>query len=114
MTCYNLFLDDFRSPMSLKTTLAWETVRNYNEFTRIISSRGLPDFISFDHDLCIEDINKQEGFKEKTGLDCAKWLVEYCMKKKLPLPRWQVHSLNVEGKKNIESYLRSYEKSCNK
>ena len=111
---YNLFLDDVRSPMCLGLLISWETVKNYNAFVNIITDKGLPDFISFDHDLCWEDIDKDpfsESFVEKTGMDCAKWLVEYCTKNKLSLPKWQVHSLNVDGKKNIISLLKSYEKS---
>ena len=94
---YNLFLDDERNPNRfLKDLKTWEVVRGYDDFTRIIRNRGLPGFISFDHDL---------SSKEKTGYDCAKWLIEYCQKTKKPLPNWQVHSLNPIGKVNINELL---------
>ncbi len=107
---YNLFLDDFRNPMCLRITLTWEIVRNYKGFVKIIEERGLPQLISFDHDLCLEDINKQNDFKEKTGYDCAVWLIEYCMRTNQKLPKWQVHSLNPVGRSNIQSILENFEK----
>lgn len=47
---------------------------------------------------------------EKTGLDCAKWLVNYCMDKDLNLPAYEVHSMNPAGGKNILSLLQNFEK----
>ena len=61
-----LYLDDVRNPK----TEGWEIVRNYDDFVNYINENGLPDEISFDHDLG-EDVSK-------TGYDCAKWLCEYC------------------------------------
>ena len=58
-----LFLDDHRRPtdcisyMQLRTahyTLYsdnWEIVRGYSEFVSWIEKNGLPDTVSFDHDL---------------------------------------------------------------
>jgi len=106
---YNLFLDDMRNANKfLDDVRAWETVRSYTEFVRIIQQRGLPRFISFDHDL---PYNNSEYPNEKTGMDCAKWLVEFCMKTNQQLPEFQVHSMNPVGKLNIQSLLESYKKS---
>ena len=120
MSYYNLFLDDIRSPLSLGTTMAWDTVKSYNEFVSIITSKGLPDMISFDHDLAdehyklghVSDFNEfdYDKVKEKTGFHCAKWLVGYCIDHKLPLPKWQVHSMNPCGKENIEKLLQGFKK----
>jgi len=115
---YNLFLDDYRKPMSLKTTLAWDTVKNYNEFVNIIKSRGLPDFISFDHDLADAHYTTMNGHTEidyskateKTGFHCAQFLIDYCMEKGLTLPKYNVHSMNPVGKENILKLLESFEK----
>lgn len=53
-------------------------------------------------------------FKEKTGLDCAKWLVNYCMDNSKDLPSTiLVHSQNPVGKQNIELYFKSFIKSLN-
>lgn len=116
---YNLFLDDVRDSYFLHDTRTWTTVRNYNDFVKIIKERGLPKFISFDHDLATEhypifeeNINfgkpyeiPYAKYKEKTGYDCAKWLVEYCLDNKLTLPDFQVHSMNPVGKENIRKLL---------
>lgn len=94
-----LFLDDIR-----KTPEDYLRVYDYNEFVEFIKTKGLPDFISFDHDL-------GEG---KTGYDCAKFLVEFCMDCDLKLPEFIVHSQNPIGKENIEklffNFLEKYER----
>jgi hypothetical protein len=104
---YNLFLDDMRNPNKfLNDIRTWEVAKNYYEFITIIKNRGLPQFISFDHDLPYEN---PEWPEEKTGYDCAKWLIEYCMRTGQKLPDYQVHSMNPVGKKNIEAILSNYE-----
>lgn len=128
-----LFLDDIRDPYKVTYMLMplgpWKVVRNYDGFCNAINhhyqeTRGLPDFISFDHDLSLEHYsenmmnpaaynNMYNTFKEKTGLDCAKWLVEFCLDKKLQMCQFQVHSMNPVGKSNIESYLNSFISNCN-
>ena len=47
---------------------------------------------------------------EKTGLDCAKFLVEYCADENLPLPEYLAHSANPAGKENIEKFLENAKK----
>ena len=116
---YKLFLDDCREPVSfLNAELGeWYTVRNYNQFVETIMGKGMPDWISFDHDLADEHYHQpaEDGqpldytkYKEKTGYDCAVWLIEYCMKTNQPLPQWQVHSFNPMGRKNIDMILSTY------
>ena len=129
----NLFLDDERFPRNVTWVdlplVEWTIVRNYNEFVRTISAHGLPLRISFDHDLGFEHMRdyfnvsaienqiidplklNYAKYKEKTGYDCAKWLVEFCIDKKLEIPEYYVHSMNSIGKRNIISYLESYK--CN-
>jgi hypothetical protein len=92
---YNLFLDDTRSPQNDKT---WDVVRTHAEFIRTIERRGMPSLISFDHDLG----------EKKSGYDCAKWLIEYCMKTSKELPEYRVHSQNPVGKANIRALLENY------
>ena len=111
---YNLFLDDLRDPNKfLKDIRTWVTVRSYSAFVKVINEQGLPKLISFDHDLPYQQPDG-DYYTEKTGLDCAKWLVEYCNKNGHNLPKYQVHSMNVEGTKNIKSLLESYRKIQNK
>ena len=131
-----LFLDDIRLPKdaiglvpSNMNQFYWENnwvvVKNYDEFRNYIEKNGLPDFISFDHDLADfhydlkpEDYNSMSeddmiikfGSMEKTGFDCAKWLVDYCLENRLILPDFIVHSANPIGKKNIEIYLLNAKK----
>ena len=131
-----VFLDDIRIPSDCfsympepekelySTPLGfWNVVRNYDEFVDDIESYGLPDFVSFDHDLSDEhysttmyDGNQTtynqlyKDFKEKTGYDCAKWLVNYCSVNGLPLPKYSVHSMNPVGRDNILGLFKSFEK----
>jgi hypothetical protein len=49
-------------------------------------------------------------FSEKTGYDCAKWLVNFCMDNNLKLPEYYVHSMNPVGRRNILGYLDNYVK----
>jgi len=98
-----LYLDDVRNPK----TKGWTIVRNFEDFVSFIQQNGLPDEISFDHDLG-EDIKGT-----KTGYDCAKWLCDYCWTNGLPIPPWNVHSANPVGRDNINQILQSFEKRLN-
>ena len=93
-------MDDVRNPK----TNGWTIVRNYEEFVKHIEENGLPDEISFDHDLG-EDI--------KTGYDCAKWLCNYCWTNGIPIPTYNVHSANPVGRDNIIGVLKSFEQKLN-
>ena len=82
---------------------------------RFIERHGVPLFVSFDHDLAHE--HYKEGFagsepkygeyKEETGYESAKWLKEHCEKLGVPLPAFQVHSMNIVGKQNIRNLLNA-------
>lgn len=122
---YNLFLDDIRQPTAccnyiypvqnrpLYYQKEWTIVRNYEEFVQMIEKQGLPELISFDHDLA--DVHydpdaRRETFeyKEKTGYECAKWLIEYCTNKNLVLPEFLIHSQNPIGAENIKLLLLNF------
>lgn len=103
-----IFLDDFRKPEQCFDTSQCivfcaatfdEFVdvlnRTYNEFNRV-------DEVWFDHDL---------GENAGSGYDCAKYLVEFCIEKNMPLPEYHIQSNNPVGKLDIDSYLRSFLKS---
>lgn len=128
---YNLFLDDERIPLDCATYMSsfkvdckiyhqpWEIVRSYSQFKEIIERKGLPNLISFDHDLADnwklrESLDPKEWFdakenREYTGMDCAKWLVQYCEEKDFLLPKFVVHSANPVGRENIKSYLNNFQ-----
>ena len=132
---YNLFLDDIRNPSDTGYTgkigfyisTNWVIVRNYDQFCKEIASRfeadeSFPDLISFDHDLADEhyapghrwkDYHKwaeEMNFKEKTGMDCAKWLVDFCIDKNVKLPNYLIHSMNPSGADNIFGLLENFRK----
>jgi hypothetical protein len=106
---------------------SWQVVRNYNQFISHIRLNGLENYevISLDHDLGEEAMNEfynnaLPNFKlnydnilnEKTGYDCAKWLVAESMTTKIPLPQIYVHSANPIGSANIMGYVNNYLMSC--
>lgn len=125
MINYNIFLDDVRFPSDV-TWVALRfsdapvvIVRSFEEFKGIIEKHGIPSFVAYDHDLSVEhygdglngDNIDYSQYKEKTGLDCCKFLVEECAKKSAEHPPYVVHSMNPVGRANIESYIESYNRS---
>jgi hypothetical protein len=113
MSNYNLWLDDKRLPENVTwielPLVEWIIAKNYTQFVQIIQKQGLPLFVSFDHDLGDCDSNHQYNFG-LTGLDCAKWLVNYCFSKNINVPTYYIHSLNPVGAENILGLLKSYQK----
>ena len=89
-----LFLDDIREAPDN----SWNVVRSYDEFINYIEENGAPDFISFDHDL--------GEATEKTGYDCAKWLVANDYK----IKDFDSHSANPPGRENIIRLLQNWKK----
>ena len=124
---YYLFLDDIRWVEDVRKYCVlpnindeeWIIARSYKEFVDLITLRGLPKMVCYDHDLAdshyghglSNDDIPYDSYSEKTGYDCAKWLVNYCIDKQIKHPDYIVHSLNPVGKKNIESYIESYNKT---
>jgi len=104
-----LWLDDLRDPTTTEWidsiphgySVVW--VKTWTEFVDWITINGLPNCISFDHDL-------GETIDRKDGKDCANWLVDWCLDRYLELPKWQVHSMNSVGRINITSLLQGYDK----
>ena len=118
----HLYLDDVRKP----TDDSWQVVTNYNQFVSHVRLNGLENYevISLDHDLGEEAMNEfynnalpnyklnYDNINEKTGYDCAKWLVAESMTKNIPLPQIYVHSANPIGSANIMGYVNNYLMSC--
>jgi hypothetical protein len=139
---YNLFLDDVRKPehayiypkrngsgliietQSLKHVSNvdndnWIVARNYDDFIKIIEEKGLPDVVSFDHDLHEEHIKHYYSVTEKTGIieygnlkiktgkHCAEYFVQKCQKlKPKNLPEVFIHSANKWGVEEIKNVLK--------
>jgi hypothetical protein len=126
-----IYLDDFRTPLDKD----WVVVRDYSEFVTKVQDIGLDniELISLDHDLgdsAMEEYfnNVKPNYKldynnitEKTGYDCAKWLVEHyyeknpvlpndfkSSKKMFKFPKITVHSANPVGAANIEGYINNF------
>lgn len=136
----HIYLDDIRTPKDD----FWTIVRNADEFVKEVQTTGLENIevISLDHDLGTSAMaeyhnnvrpNYQldyENIIEKTGYDCAKWLIDFyytkmdnrsrAEKKKegIVFPTVYVHSANPIGSANIMGYVNNFlmnegqEQSC--
>lgn len=126
-----LFLDDIRNPDTLfygqagkewvlnplyENNSEWNVVRSFNEFVDFIEQNGLPDLISFDHDLDWEAYlpqNQEESInysqmQVKTGYHAVEWLIDFCDKRNLKFPDYKIHSMNISGKKNMEEIINNF------
>ena len=128
-----IYLDDTRTPIDSE----WIHVKDYKEFVNKVNEIGFNNIslISLDHDL--GDTAMKEYFnnvstnykldynniEEKTGYDCAKWLVfefyglnenrinmSRFDKKQKPIrfPEVLVHSANPIGSANIMGYINNF------
>jgi hypothetical protein len=133
MNNYYLYLDDVRTPKDGD----WIVVRDYEQFVSKVKEIGLENFhtISLDHDLGDSAMKEYfnnvspnfkldyDNIKEKTGLDCAKWLVEEFYTRNparvtsaysdrrltaISFPRVLVHSANPIGSANIMGYINNF------
>lgn len=128
-----IYLDDIRTPKDDN----WIVVRDYYEFVDKVKELGLEniDLISLDHDLGDTAIDEYydnvvnnyklnyKNIKEKTGLDCAKWLINHYFenteqtprskKKKdgIDFPEVYTHSANPIGAHNIMGYINNFYKN---
>lgn len=130
-----LFLDDYRNPIDcvnyMHTRIGkenpiylekdWIIVKNYKDFCNYILEYGVPDLVSFDHDLADEhylvDFTKETleeyhrwSDREMTGQDCAEWLINYCSLYEQLFPKYYVHSMNPVGTQNIISLIENFKK----
>ncbi len=98
-----LYLDDIREPDNAD----YVVVRSFDEAMSFVLERGVPEFISFDHDLGCSD----DGRIYPSGYDLAKWLVESDISGLIAIPdnfTFAIHSQNPVGSKNIEMLLSRY------
>ena len=78
-------------------------VRNFEAFQSTILENGLPEFISFDNDLGLDE-NDEIG---PDGYAAAKWLV-YESGLNLINLQFHVHSANPVASKQIQGLLENY------
>lgn len=89
---YKMFLDDERWPVKDEYVI----VRSFEEAIAYMTENGLPEFITFDHDL--------GGWRN--GFHVADWIVGYCLDNDIhELPKWEIHSQNPVGAENIRKLL---------
>lgn len=103
---YRLFLDDLRTVAMVypdRKESDFVIVRDYHAFKECITRLGLPDFISFDNDLGLDESDELAP----DGYACAKWLV-YESGLDLRELSFYVHSANPVAKVQIESLLNNY------
>ncbi len=112
-----VYLDDVRTPVDKD----WVVVRSYDEFVDKVNEIGLNkiEVISLDHDLgdtAMAEWHRNvyhnytldyNNIKEKTGYDCAKWLVNQWMEGE-PVVDVYTHSANAIGSANIMGYVNNY------
>jgi hypothetical protein len=132
-----IYLDDVRTPKPDPAGGDWIVVRSYQEFVDKVKEIGLDNIhmISLDHDLGDSAMSEYfnnvspnytldyNNIKEKTGYDCAKWLVNYFydlypdelgtsrLRKiglQIKFPQVYVHSANPIGAANIMGYINNF------
>lgn len=103
---YKIFLDDERAVHDVyKDASDFITARSLDEFKRIIRKRGLPTFISFDHDLGAD----KAGTILPSGYDAAKWLV-YDMELDIRGMKYKTHSSNIQTRDQINGLLDNWKR----
>ena len=103
MCSYKLYVDDLRNP---KGNEKYVIARSSREAIELMTLRGCPIFISFDHDLGGDDI----------AMIIVKWMIERDLDLSgqfIPSKfEFNVHSANPVGAKNIQSLLDNYLRTC--
>lgn len=88
-----LYLDDLRACPD-----GYELVRTVQEFKDYITANGVPELISFDHDLG----------GDETAMQCIHWLID----KDYRINDYFLHTANPVGRDNMESLISSWKKHC--
>ena len=105
MMSYNLFIDDLREVSYISNIVSpfvesdWKVCRTSSDAISCVIEHGIPEFISFDHDL---------GEEDTVMVFLKKWTVLFPLNK---FPDYYIHSSNPVGKENIESFVRSFNNS---
>ncbi|MCR9253133.1 MAG: hypothetical protein NXI20_22160 [bacterium] len=101
-----LFLDDIRTVEMIysgPSAEGFDVVRSCEDFTKYIKENGLPDLISFDNDLGLDE----NGNVAPDGYAAAKWLV-YESGLDLSNLKFNVHSANPVAAEQIRGLLNNY------
>ena len=95
---WNLYIDDIRFPPADRE---WIVCRSSQEALDRVAEMGMPQFISFDHDL---------GEEDTTMVFLCRMVNEVWDGVSVP-PDYQIHSANPVGAENIRSFMDSWRKS---
>lgn len=101
-----VFLDDIREVEWIyggDLAVEFEVVRSFEEFVDHIQKNGLPDFISFDNDLGLDE----NGEVSPDGYAAANWQV-YESGLDLSNLEFKVHSANPVAAEQIRGFLNNY------
>ena len=90
----------FYKNLRKKYDLSFVWVKNFSEFVNYIEANGVPQLVSFDHDL-----SKTSKPSDPKGIDCARWLVEYCKENGIKMPMTYIHSANPKWRPVIRQLL---------
>lgn len=107
-----LFLDDIRTiDMVYNKAIEpeFDIVRTFEDFVAYIKANGLPDFISFDNDLGLDE----NGEVAPDGYAAAKWLV-YESGLDIKNLTFKVHSANPVASEQIKGLLTNYIQHLNR
>lgn len=91
-----LFIDDIRNAPA-----DFLIARTSQEAIDMVKALGIPNFISFDHDLGGND----------TAMVFVNWLIDYMLDNDKKFPEdfsFTVHSANPVGKLNIENKMKNF------
>ncbi len=117
---YNLFLDDIRKPTDVTIfsdkKLKWKIVKNHKEFIKYVTKHGIPDLVSFDHDLAPEHYakyNENLKFETETGFETLVWFCDYIKINNLEIPEVNIHTSNFVAYKNMTEYFNEFNKTYN-
>jgi len=103
---YRIFLDDERDVNNVyKDASGFITVRNLDQLKEVIYERGVPTFISFDHDLGADE----KGNVLHSGYDVAKWMVHE-MELDIRNMGFKVHSWNIQTRDQISGLLDGWKR----
>lgn len=80
-----------------------------DEFKNIIETRGVPKFLSLDHDLGQDE----NGDTLPTGYDAVKWLV-YVKEADIRNMQFKAHTANIQTREQMEGLLKNWQKELEK
>lgn len=95
---YRMFIDDERFPPN--DGKEWAIVRSSDEAIKYVQTHGVPEFVSYDHDLGADD----------TSMKFIGWMIDQYLDQSItdfPV-KYAIHSQNPVGARNIETLLRGF------